>query len=112
MATEATNTLSADPEFKKFEMPPTAIGPLTVSVTPEGICVTCQAVLGKFVYVNAVMVVLTLTTLLMVVTSGPVPVGLKTALSDAPGFPVLGFQFALMFQLLAPGLATFQTNVV
>src|SRR5436309_13776509 len=48
----------------------------------------------------------------MVVASGPVPVGLKTALSDAPGFPVLGFQFALMFQLLAPGLATFQTNVV
>jgi hypothetical protein len=58
------------------------------------------------------MVVFTLTTLLTVTESTLVPVSPKLAVSPAAGLPVFGSQFALMFQLLAPGVATFQMNVV
>src|ERR1041385_4574119 len=91
---------------------PTKKLPLVVSVTPGGIWVTCQVPLVLFVYCRLVMAVLTLTTLLTVVAFAEVPVTPNWAVSVEPGLPVAGNQLALTFQLLAPGEATFHTNVV
>lgn len=59
----------------------------------------------------AVTLVFTLTTLLTVKASGLVPMAPKRAVSAGPGFPVLGFQLALLFQAFAPGVGTFQRKV-
>src|SRR5882724_12805598 len=56
------------------------------------------------------MVVLAETTLLMVVTFGLVPTAPKMLVSAVPATPLLRFQLAGAFQLLRPGVATFQTK--
>jgi hypothetical protein len=50
--------------------------------------------------------------LLIVVASEPVPIAPNTAVSEEPGFPLLGFQLAFTFQLFGPGVGTFQRKTV
>lgn len=90
---------------------PTVVGPLTVSVTPAGICVTCHApevVLVKFKFA---IVVFAGTTLLIVEALADVPVAPNVAVSvvepPKPG-KLATSQFPFTFQLFAAGLATFQ----
>src|SRR6185295_781811 len=87
--------------------PPTVTPPVTVNVTPAGICVTCHVPLVVLVINSDVIVVSTLTTLLTVDKLAEVPTAPNTAVSLAPGLPVLGFQSAFTFQLFAPGEITF-----
>src|SRR6186713_2705726 len=80
--------------------PPMVTVPPAVNVTPVGIRVTCHVPAVLFVYDSAVIVVLTLTTLLTVNRSDEVPVMPNTAVSAAPGVPEM-FQLPSTFQLFS-----------
>lgn len=90
---------------------PTVVAPLTVSVTPAGICVTCHAPEVVFVKFSVAIVVFAGTTLLTVVEFAEVPVAPKVATSvNEPPKPgkFATSQFPLTFQLFAAAVGTFQ----
>lgn len=114
---ESTNvpasTNAADVVSPFAVAPPTTVVPVTVSVTPAGICVTCHVAAVVFVYCKPVTVVFAVSALFTVRASDTMPFAPKTAVSAEPGDPV-GSQLAASDQLVVAveKLAPFQTYVV